>query len=260
MTDFNEPKPSATATVDPPRPRGEEPDPLAHLHKMSTTAGITSQEYVAINIPSIVALVLGLASVVAVLSWVLLVIPLAAVVTAIVALRQIRDSNGTQTGRAFAWLGIAVSLGIGSYKVVATVTEQLQTRADRQAIAAELSELGRLVHETKYDEAYKLFSSRFQDRVPLQTFTEKWTQLNSFPNLGKVRSIEWNKTTILFQSDPSSGARVAFATAWLHFEKDESPGRYTFDFRKSGPNWEIDGVQLLFPTEQQPARRRRPQQ
>src|SRR3954454_3984530 len=112
MTEFNDP--NTTATL--PRPDGDDaPDALAGLHKMSTTAGITSQEYVAINIPSIVALVLGLASVVAVLNAVLLVVPLAAIATAAVALRQIRESNGTQTGRAFAWAGIAFSLAIGGY-------------------------------------------------------------------------------------------------------------------------------------------------
>src|SRR5215213_1889000 len=108
MTDFNDPNPTdpttgpTTATL--PRPAGDDgpdaPDALARLHKMSTTAGITSQEYVAINIPAIIALVLGLASVVALLnvSGVLLVIPLAAIVTAFAALSQIRASNGTQTG------------------------------------------------------------------------------------------------------------------------------------------------------------------
>src|SRR5688500_6602889 len=142
MTDFNDPK--STATLPPPTdPDG--PDPLASLHKMSNTAGITSQEYVAINIPSIIALLLGLASVVAVLTPVLLVVPLAAVVTAFAALSQIRASNGTQTGRAFAILGVVLALEIGSFVVVREVTRRYQSQADRQAIAAKIDELGRVV-------------------------------------------------------------------------------------------------------------------
>src|SRR5687768_15951322 len=85
-------------------------DPLARLHHMSNTAGITSQEYVAINLPSVFSTLLGLASLAVLVfhQWVLLVIPLAAIAFGVAALRQIRDSNGTQTGRAFAWVGIVL--------------------------------------------------------------------------------------------------------------------------------------------------------
>src|SRR3954454_16156428 len=128
MTEFNDP--NTTATL--PRPDGDDaPDALAGLHKMSTTAGITSQEYVAINIPAIVALVLGLASVVAVLNPVLLVVPLAAIVTAFAALSQIRASNGTQTGRPFAILGIVLALAIGGYVLARALVDRYQSKADR---------------------------------------------------------------------------------------------------------------------------------
>src|SRR4051794_22135980 len=99
MTDPHDPSATATVPDDRRTATDDGPDPLASLHKMSTTAGITSQEYVAINIPSIIALVLGLASIVAVVVPILLVVPLAAIVTAVASLRQIRDSNGTQSGR-----------------------------------------------------------------------------------------------------------------------------------------------------------------
>ena len=252
MTDFNDP--NTTATL-PRHPDDEGPDPLAHLHKMSTTAGITSQEYVAINIPAIVALVLGLASVVAILHSVLLVIPLAAIVTAVVALSQIRDSNGTQTGRAFAWLGIAVALGIGGYKLAAAIADRYQSQSDRQVIAAKIEEVGRLVRAREYDKAYKMFSSRFQNRINPQTFEAKWEAAQSYGDLGRIKSIEWNRTNILFQADPESGARVGFAASWVNFEKGSEPARYTFEFRKSGPNWQLDDVPSLFPTDR-PARRR----
>ena len=85
---------TAAAPDRPARPASDEPDPLASLHKMSTTAGITSQEYVAINIPSIIALIVGLAGVVAALTPVLLLVPVAGVVVGMVALSQIRASNG----------------------------------------------------------------------------------------------------------------------------------------------------------------------
>src|SRR4051794_32619061 len=237
MTEFNDP--NTTATL--PRPDGDDaPDALAGLHKMSTTAGITSQEYVAINIPAIVALVLGLASVVALLTPVLLVVPLAAVITAYAALSQIRASNGTQTGRGFAILGIVLALAIGTIVLVRTVVERFQSKADRQAIAARIEEVGRLVRAEEYDKAYALFSNRFQNRINRQTFESKWESSQAYECLGRIASIEWNRTNIIFQDDPASGARVGYAASWMHFEKGPEPARFTFEFRKSGSNWEID--------------------
>jgi hypothetical protein len=261
MTDYNDPKssatsPTATAAPPPGRSADDGPDPLANLHKMSTTAGVTSQEYVAINIPAIVALVLSLASVVAALSAVLLVIPLAAIITAVVALRQIRDSNGTQTGRAFAGLAIVVSLGIGGYKLVAFIADRYQTQADRQTIMGRFEELGRLVSAKQYDKAYGLFSARFQNRINPETFAAKWEAAQSYPDLGRITAMEWNHTNILFQEDKDSGARVGYAAAWVRFEKGGEPARYTFDFRRSGQKWEIDDAPSVFPPDK-PVRRPR---
>ena len=257
MTEPNEL--SATTAVAPSRPGPPESaaaDPLASLHKMSTTAGVTSQEYVAINIPSILALVLGLASVVAVLNPILLVIPLAAVITALAALRQIRESNGTQTGRGFAWLGIVLSLAIGGFVFAGAVSRHFQSRADRQAILAKMEELGRRIHERKYEQAYALFSARFQNRINRQAFDAGWDAQQNLPDLGPIVSMEWNRTNLEFKDDPDSGARVAYGAAWVRFQKSGEPARYIFEFRKSGPNWEIHDAPTAFPPDR-PARRRR---
>lgn len=257
MTDPNEQNSTTTATATAPAPRdGDGPDPLASLHKMSTTAGITSQEYVAINIPSIIALVLGLASVVAVLNRVLLVVPLAAVVTAVIALRQVRESNGTQTGRGFAILGILLALAIGGFVLARAVTSHFQTQADRQAIISKMEEVGRLVSARDYEKAYALFNARFQTRINRQAFDAAFEGAQSYPELGRITRMEWNRTQIDFQTDPESGASIGHAAALVHFEKGNEPARYIFQFRKSGPNWEIADAPTLFPAER-PARRGR---
>jgi hypothetical protein len=264
MTDVNDPTPvpthssgagTAVAAAAGPRRGDADHDPLATLHKMSTTAGISSQEYVAINIPSIIAMVLGLASVMAVPVPVLLVIPLAAIVTGLVSLSQIRASNGTQTGRGFAWLGIVLALAIGGFVFVRAITDRYQTQADRQAIAAKIEELGRLVKARDYDTAYARFSSRFHNRINRDAFGAKWDLAQGFSNLGHINSMEWNRTNILFQQDVDSGAKVASAAALVRFEKEEEPARYTLEFRKSGQKWEIDDAPSVFPVEK-PARRR----
>ena len=258
MTEFNDPNTTAPttgatagpATVTLPRPAGsDEPDALAGLHKMSTTAGITSQEYVAINIPAIIAFVLGLASVVAMLNPVLLVVPVAAVLTAFAAMSQIRASNGTQTGRGFAVAGILLALAIGGIVLVRSVMDRFESKADRQVIAARIEEVGRLVRDKDYEKAYGLFSSRFRNRINRQTFDAKWEATQSYPDVGRITSVEWNRTNILFQEDPASGARVGFAASWIHFEKVPEPARYTFEFRKSGSNWEVDDIPSLFPAD-----------
>src|SRR5215212_974195 len=100
-----------------PQPAGrpyDRSDPLASLHKMSTTAGLGSTDYVEVNGTAIAALVLGLISAVTLFNEpLLLVVPAAGIVTAIFAFRQIARSNGTQTGSALAVGAILLSLGFG---------------------------------------------------------------------------------------------------------------------------------------------------
>src|SRR5438067_1559244 len=72
-------------------------DPIAALHKMSTTAGVGTTEYVAINNLAIVAAVLGLVTGLAFFGAPFMLIGVAGILCGIVALKQITDSNGTQS-------------------------------------------------------------------------------------------------------------------------------------------------------------------
>lgn len=225
-------------------------DPLASLHKMSTTAGISSQEYVAINIPSVLALIVGLASVLAALAPVLLLVPVAGVVLGFAALSQIRASNGTQTGRGFAWLGILLSVGIGSFVLIGAVIERSRTAADRGVIVGQIEELGRYVAAHDYDKAYGMFSDRFHNRVNRAAFDAVWDQAQGYPQLGKVVSMQWNQTSILFQDEPGSGTRVATAYAWVDFEKGgDEKARHPLVFRKVAGKWVVDDAPQIFPSE-----------
>src|SRR6266496_4787827 len=89
------PSPSASSanTSAAPLPPGD--DPIAHLHKMSTTAGLGSGDYVAVNGAAVFALLLGIASALILFEDYLLVIPIACVIVSIVAWIQINHSNGT---------------------------------------------------------------------------------------------------------------------------------------------------------------------
>src|SRR5436190_14896459 len=113
----------------PPTTPPADDDPLAHLHKMSTTAGLGSTDYVAISPTAILALVSGLACFFFLFDLdqpILLIIPLTALVTGFVAFRQIAKSNGTQAGRGIASLGMllgVVFIGLFIARIVSTSLE-----------------------------------------------------------------------------------------------------------------------------------------
>src|SRR4051794_24685503 len=95
----------------PPTPdMNEAPDPLRSLHKMSTTAGVSSSDYVAINTAAVWAAVLGFGSFFALFETVLGIVPVVAMIFGIVALRQISRSGGTESGRLWAYIGIGLAL------------------------------------------------------------------------------------------------------------------------------------------------------
>src|SRR5687767_2230364 len=133
------------------RRTSEEPDPLASLHRMSTTAGLQTREYVAINPWAVGSFLLGVASFLAVLTPYFLALPAVAVVVGVVALVQIRNSNGTQSGRVWALLGLLLALGVGVLEAGRVIAHALESRSDRREIRARLAELGQRINAQQYD-------------------------------------------------------------------------------------------------------------
>ena len=112
MSQVRQDTPSTQVTTDP----DATPDPLGKLYHMSTTAGVGAGiDYVAVNTIAVWAMILGLASSLAMVDPYLLIILLVAIVFSVVALRQINNSNGTQTGRWLAWFGMALAVGFASF-------------------------------------------------------------------------------------------------------------------------------------------------
>ena len=245
------------ATVAPARGGGvgvdEEPDPLASLHKMSTTAGVGTQEYVAVNVTAVVAVLLAVLGALSMVVDILLVIPLAAVICAVVALRQIKDSNGTQTGRGLAWAAVVLSVlfagGVGSRKLM----EHAQLREDNRQIQGLIVALGNDVKAGKWQEAYDLFSPRFQARVNLKAFSDRWDALQKNPYFGKVKEMKGNG--LLDQGvDNQTNAPIA-GTMVLIQSEDANVGetRQEGYFIKQGGAWKIENIPSIFPVER-PAR------
>jgi hypothetical protein len=225
------------------------PDPLAHLHKMSTTAGLGSTDYVAINAPAVLAVILGLASALAVVDKILLIVPIAGVICAVVALFQIGKSAGTQTGRGLAVLGLLLSLGFAGYVGYLTVAKVRTETADRAAIETVIAQFTGHVQKGEFPQAYALFTERFRDRVKDQEFADrlKYVQDGSW---GKLESVTTNGRYD-FNSDPTTGIRIAQAILQMKLDKYPEPSRQDAVFRVVGGEWKIENIPGLFPAPQQ---------
>src|SRR5688500_2751371 len=228
-----------TAAAPPP-----DDDPLSHLHKMSTTAGLGSGDYVEVNGAAVAALLLGLGSALALLESLLLILPLAGIIVAIIAFRQIHHSNGTQTGRGLAALGVVLMLGFGGYVLAQNVTAEMRTRDDRRAISEVVSQMGEKVKAADYDGAYTFYSSRFQQGVPLDKFKGQIKYLNEAAVYGKLKKVDTG--LMQFQVDESTGARYATTRVLLEFEKTERPLAEEFIMKKEGDQWRIEAFQTMF--------------
>jgi hypothetical protein len=252
----------------------DQDDALSRLTKMSTTAGVGSGDYVAINTLAIASVILGFFSVfVPLLGYPLLqIIPLAAVVTALVAWRQIQLSNGTQKGKGLAATGIALALLIGGGTLVAKAVTAITYAPETRTICTIIQKLGNEVAEAgvatpepstqpttapttrsaeyidrmiqvdrHYHNAYLMFSDKFRSRVSEEHFIDVWSQVNR----SGVRSMEWNGH-IDFTTDTGSGAPQAVVMTWMHLKNSNDVVREGMIFTKEAGVWEIDDIPNLF--------------
>jgi len=221
-------------------------DPLLHLHKMSTTAGLGSQEYVAVNVTAVVAALFGFASLLAMLNNILLVIPIVGAILSCIALAQVHNSNGTQTGKGLALLGLLLCGGITVGLICTRAVEGIRRSEDQRAIADLCDQFGRLVAQKKYDEAYNIFDADFQDRVQVDPFKIHLASIQESKVSPPIDQIDWNGL-IQFQTD-EGGFDTAETVMKIHYKDMVGEGRYNARFRRpAGGSWKIDNIPDLFP-------------
>lgn len=224
-------------------------DPLASLHHMSMTAGLGSTEYVAINVPSVVALLLGIASVAVLLGDVMLLVPLAGLVCGIVAVRQIHNSNGTQSGRGLAWAGIVLSLAFAGLWTTLTVRDYLARQRARTEIGQLVDRFSDAVKASKWDEAWSLFSPEFKLRI-------KDNQATFRAAIQRIQAIQTGSTTrpVLKLTQIKAGT-VQFSPTGeaggpllLSFEDDPAPKPLGAQYRRGegAAGWQLDDLPALF--------------
>jgi hypothetical protein len=214
---------------------------------MSTTAGVGAQEYVAINPVAIAALFLGVGSVLVLLSNLFLVIPAIGFVCGIIALVQIRHSNGTQTGIGLASLGLLLCLAFGGGKGGYELVGNLRTTSDEREVAHLMQQLGQDLTAKDYQKAYARFSSRFRDRVDLATFTQTLRGFDEAGPLGALQSIEWNGQRMYMERQPDSNVMFAYGMALFKYSGNPEPRRVVITAERSGDVWRLYDVEGLFP-------------
>jgi hypothetical protein len=240
----------STSATTPPSARDAQADAhLAQLHKMSTTAGVTNLDYVAVNQTAIVAVLLGLASALAFFGYLLLIIPIVGVIFAVVAIRQINDSSGTQTGRGLALLGLALCVLLGGAAVAKEGIAIARVKGDENRIAATLNQYGAAVRDAKYKEAYDLCDDDFQNNVSYDHFKKSWEQMLANSPLGKLEVMEWNGVSPIFES--AAGSRLAGTKIRMKFAKGNDE-RFDVTLRQVGDKWLVYRMPDFFVPEKKP--------
>jgi hypothetical protein len=246
---------AATAAVDAVPAPSDENDPLAHLFKMSRTAGLGSGDYVAINTVAVTALVLGISGALVVVDSLFIVLPLAGLILGIIAWRQIRHSNGTQTGGLMAGLAILLSLGFLGAKVGKEGWQTIQRGQDKKEITGLIELFGQNVAAidpgkptdttSHLDSDYGLFDEAFKSRVTRAQFDALWLEYWASPYYGPMASMH-SDGVLKFDTDARSGDLVCASIAIAQFKRGEA--RWQMVFRQLNGKWYIEDMPEVFPT------------
>lgn len=227
-------------------------DPISELHKMSRTAGLGLTEYVAINGAAVTAAILGVASSLAILAGILLVIPIVGIIFAVSAIRQISRSNGTQGGRVLAWGGLVLSLGFAGIVVGGEIREEVIHREDSTQLTQIIDQLSAAAKSGDMDKAYGLFSPQFQQRVDKERFSGILKSLQKNPVYGELEYMRWNDVRFQYEQLPNQEDRYANGAMLVKFDKSRDSLRTEMVFKNSGDGWKIYNIPSFFP-DQQPA-------
>jgi hypothetical protein len=227
------PPPTAATPVD--------DDPLAHLYRMSRTAGLGTGEYSSINPLAVAGLFFGIASVMVIYGWILLLIPFTAVILCLVALRQIIGSNGTQVGAWLAVIGLILATLFGGWELASGAIEEARTHEDRQQITALIDHFSQDAQTKNLQDAYNLFTPKFKAIITPDAFEQQFKIRYDSPYYGQIKSITWNGR-VGFEAGADPGELLAAAIVLVAADHLTEPVRNKMVFHKLSGQWMIDAM------------------
>jgi hypothetical protein len=161
-------------------------------------------------------------------------------------MRQIRNSNGTQTGKGLVTLGLLLAIGFAGFIGSRAATAAMRTKSDRDAIGALVADLEKRITTGDYEGAYGLFSERFQSHVSKPKFVEFWTYVRDKAEYGNVVHLTWNKQAV-FEYDRAAGVPMAYSIVIINFAKTPEPSRQEAHFAKRPDGkWEFEALPNVF--------------
>ncbi len=233
--------------IDPePKTADSTDDPFAGLYKMSPTAGVATQGYVAVNPTAVIALLLGLASALAVMfGSLLLIIPIVAVIVGVVAIVQVKNSGGTETGKGLALIGILLAVLCAGARGGKELLNQRMINQERGQILALIDQLGKDLAAADYDSAWSRFSDRYKQTVRKESFVFFWEDSKAKPAFGQVVGMHSNGI-VEVKIDPETGSRTAEGLIIVDLKLSAKPARVQATFRKFGDQWLFDSIGIQF--------------
>lgn len=188
---------------------------------------------------------MGLVSAAAVLSDVLLIVPVAAIVVALVAIYQVRNSGGTQSGTGLAAIGILLAIVFMGWVVGRAWAQKRAIVAEERQIVALIDQLSQQVLAKDYDAAWKHFGRDFRYTVTKAGFVNTWKALDGLEGYGPVKGLRWN-TRLAVQIDPNTGTKLANGVILVD-TVNGAPDRWGATFRYyPGTGWMIEDVDAVY--------------
>lgn len=224
---------------------------LSGLYRMSKTAGLGSGEYVAINNAAVATVLLGLASSLVLLHNILLIIPAVAVLFAIIAMFQIRGSNGTEKGTWIAGLGLLLALGFGGSRGWHAVQVRQQQATDRGEITQAVDKLESDFKADQLTAAYQRFSEGFRQRVPFARFQQSLRFVNRSPQWGELQDMVPEAYLFEDNSDIFSPTVNVRLLAKYSLRPEGVP--LGIVMRRIPGGWEFGDIPQIFPSEDEEA-------
>jgi hypothetical protein len=219
---------------------------ISHLHKMSVTAGVTTEGYAALSGLAVGSLVMGAVSLLPLFLegyWISAGLCLLTAVVAAVSLVRIARSRGTLAGRMLAWAGLALGVGGAAVGAWQALSEGTRDRPDIQRVNATIDQLGQLLVSGEYEKAYGLFHGSYREQVPLAAFVEHWkNRVANSPRMGRLSRIEGTGRVQFVQQ---GAMRLAATKTIVRFGAREWSERMTFVLAmESDGQWRIANTEL----------------